>query len=91
MSRQTDAHTETGAAAGPGWQVAIDASGREVLLGLTPEESAFVVDCCGQTADTLTALQSRRLAALVTRHERLRLRSMAAPADTPTKDETRQG
>ncbi len=77
-------YTATGA-------LAIDVSGREVLLGLTPEESGFVLEGTMKPAESLTVLHRQRLAVLVTRHERARLRSMAATPGTSTKDEARQG
>jgi hypothetical protein len=69
--------------------LSVDASGHEHLLGLTPDESAFVARVILVPPASLTNEQRQRLASLVVEHERARLRQLSYPA--PAKNETRQG
>lgn len=70
--------------------MAIDASGRGVLLGLTAEETRFVLACSAKRAGALSQRDSQRLAGLIARHERARLRGMGVPHGA-VKNEVRQG
>ena len=70
--------------------LAIDPSGHEVLLGLDPVESQFVVECGNMNPGARTGPENRRLARLVKRHEQARLRSMA-PADGSGRNEASLG
>ena len=81
--QQRDHYADTGA-------LAIDSAGREVLLGLTAEESGFVVECNTKKAGALSAIEREKLASLIARHERARLHGMVV-ANAPTKNEARQG
>jgi hypothetical protein len=65
--------------------LAIDAKGREVLLGLSVDESQFFVDCMQQTPSR--ADEREHCAELSVRHEAARLK-LASVDDESTGDES---
>lgn len=67
----------------------ISASGQEVLLGLTPEESEFFAHCSATAPHAITAADHHRYGALVIKHERARLHSLSFAA--APKNEASQG
>lgn len=67
----------------------IGASGQEVLLGLTRQESEYMARCNAAPPESLTEKEQLRYAELLVRHEKARLRG--ADFDAGGKNESRQG